>query len=54
MEQCVVSTKHHKIAAEGDDVIVDFNYRKNKKDVDLRNGIEYNASSQTGISSGFA
>ena len=40
MDYCVISTKHHKIATEGDDVIVAFNYRKNKKDVDLRNGIE--------------
>ena len=33
MDHCVVSKKHQKIAAEGDAVIVAFNYRENKKTV---------------------
>jgi acyl-CoA thioester hydrolase len=33
MEHCAVSIKHQKIAAEGDGVIVAFNYRENRKAV---------------------
>jgi len=33
MEHRIVSTKHRKIAAEGDSVIAAFNYRENKKAV---------------------
>lgn len=33
MEYCVVSTKHQKIAAEGNGEIVAFNYRENRKAV---------------------
>jgi len=33
MNQCVVSTRHNTVAAEGDAVIVTFNYRENKKAV---------------------
>ncbi len=31
MEYCVVSQQHQKVAAEGEGIIVSFNYRENKK-----------------------